>query len=104
MSEARIELFKRMLEADPQNTAVRFGLANELSKVERWEEAVDQLRQYLSEADDQGAAYGKLAQALERVGRSDQARVAYQQGIATATRHGHPGLVQEFELALADML
>ena len=66
--------------------------------------AVDQLRSYLAEADDQGAAYGKLAQALEQLGRTDEARTAYEQGIATATRHGHPGLASELELALADMV
>lgn len=104
MSESRIELFKKMLEQEPQNTAVRFGLSNELVKAERWAEAVDQIRTYLAQANDQGAAYGKLAQALERLGRHDEARAAYTQGIATANQHGHPGLAQEFELALADML
>jgi predicted Zn-dependent protease len=104
MSEARIEVFRKMLDTEPRNTAVRFGLANELIKSQRWEEAVDQLRSYLAEADDQGAAYGKLAQALEQLGRSDEARAAYEQGIATATRHGHPGLAAELELALGDMV
>ncbi|MEP7270584.1 MAG: tetratricopeptide repeat protein [Acidobacteriota bacterium] len=104
MSEARIELFKKMLETEPQNTPVRFGLANELMKAELWTEAIEQLRVYLSQADDQGAAYGKLAQALDRIGRGEEARAAYTDGIATATRHGHPGLAQEFELALTEML
>jgi predicted Zn-dependent protease len=104
MSQARIELFIRMLEQEPENTTVRFGLANELLKAERWTEAVDHLQLYLGQADDQGAAYGKLAQALERLGRGEEARAAYVKGIATATQHGHPGLAQEFEQALAEML
>ena len=104
MSEARIEVFRKLLETEPQNAAVRFGLANELIKSRRWDEAVDQLRLYLGQADDQGAAYGKLAHALERLGRMDEARTAYEQGIATAARHGHPGLAEEFELALAEMI
>lgn len=99
-----MELFKKMLEQDPLNTAVRFGLANELIKAELWPEAVEHLRLYLDQADDQGAAYGKLAQALDRLGRSEEARAAYTDGIATANQHGHPGLAQEFELALAEML
>ena len=104
MSEARIELFSKMLVEDPRNTTVRYGLANELIKAERWSDAVEHLRVYLSQADDQGAAYGKLAQALERLGLTDEARTAYSDGIASANEHGHPGLAQEFELALADML
>lgn len=104
MAESRIEVFRKMLATDPANTAVRFGLANELLKLERWEEAVSQLQIYLQQADDQGNAYGKLAQALERLGRTDEARAAYQQGIAAANRHGHPGMAQEFQLALDDLI
>jgi predicted Zn-dependent protease len=104
MAVARIEVFRKMLEAEPQNTAVRFGLANELLKLERYEEAASELRRYLDVSDDQGAAYGKLALALERLGRPEEARAAYEQGIAAARRHGHPGMAQEFELALADIL
>lgn len=104
MADSRIDVFRTMLTADPNNTAVRFGLANELLKVERFAEAADELQTYLQQADDQGNAYGKLAQALERLGRIDEARAAYQQGIVAAQRHGHPGMAQDFEMALADLL
>jgi Flp pilus assembly protein TadD len=104
MSQTRIDLFTKMLDEDPKNTTVRFGLANELIKAEQWMEAVEQLNRYLTDADDQGAAYGKLALALEKLGRVEDARAAYKQGIATANNHGHPGMAQEFEMALADML
>lgn len=103
MAEARIEIFKKMLVAEPNNTPVRFGLANELLKLERFEEAAVELQAYLNQADDQGNAYGKLAQALDRLGKIEEARLAYQQGIAAATKHGHPGMAQEFEMALADL-
>ena len=45
-----------------------------------------------------------LAQALERLGRADEARAAYEQGVAAARRHGHPGMAQEFELAISELL
>jgi predicted Zn-dependent protease len=104
MAEARIEVFRKILAAEPHNTAVRFGLANELLKLERLAEAVTELQTYLSQADDQGNAYGKLAQALERLGRTEEARAAYQQGIAAARQHNHPGMAQEFEMALEELL
>lgn len=104
MSLSRIEIFTRMLEQEPLNTAVRFGLANELIKAEQWNEAVAELSRYLADADDQGAAYGKLALALEKIGRVEDARAAYIKGIETANNHGHPGLAQEFQMALDDML
>lgn len=103
MSEARIEVFRKMLVAEPNNTTVRFGLANEMLKLERWDEAAQELQTYLNQTDDQGNAYGKLAQALDRLGRTEEARAAYQQGIAAANRHGHPGMAQEFELALEEL-
>jgi|SRR5262245_49627260 len=103
MSEGRIDIFKKLLSDEPANTAVRFGLANELLKLERFAEAAAELRTYLEQADDQGAAYGKLAQALERLGLIDEARTAYQQGIGAANRHNHPGMAQEFEMALEDL-
>jgi predicted Zn-dependent protease len=104
MAESRIEVFRKMLVSDAGNTAVRFGLANELLKLERYDEAVTELETYLRQADDQGNAYGKLAQALERLGRTDEARAAYEQGIVAANRHGHPGMAQEFQLALDELL
>ena len=103
MAEARIEIFKKMLAADPNNSTVRFGLAGELLKLERFEEAAAELQTYLNQADDQGNAYGKLAQALERLGKIEEARAAYEQGIAAANRHGHPGMAQDFEMALSDL-
>ena len=104
MSQSRIDIFTKMLDQEPGNTTVRFGLANELIKAESWGEAVEQLKRYLAEADDQGAAYGKLAIALERLGRIEEARSAYVEGIAIANSHGHPGMAQEFQLALDDLL
>jgi E3 SUMO-protein ligase RanBP2 len=104
MAESRIELFRKMCNDDPGNPTIRFGLANELLKLKRFEEAVGELKTYLSLADDEGNAYGKLAQALERLGRIDEAREVYQQGIAAANRHRHPGMAQDFELALADLI
>ena len=104
MAESRIVVFQKMLASDPKNSVVRFGLASELLKLERYADAIAELQTYLSQADDQGNAYGKLAQALERLGRKDEARAAYQQGIAVANRHGHPGMAQEFQLALDDLI
>ena len=103
MAESRIEAFQRMLETDPVNGMVRYGLANELMKLERYSDAIAEYRLYLAQAQDQGAAYGRLAQALDRTGDVDGARRAYEEGIAAANRHGHPGMAQEFQLALGDL-
>ncbi len=104
MAESRIDVFRKMLVADPNNAMVRFGLANELLKLDQFAEAAQELQTYLSQTDDQGNAYGKLAQALERLGKPEAARAAYQQGIDAATRHGHPTMAHDFQMAIDDLL
>ena len=100
MGNSRIELFRQILQSDPGNTAVMFGLAKEYEKSGQDEELIETLTRYLDIADDEGNAYGMLATAYERLGRRDDAKRAYQQGIETAQRHGHPGMAEEYRLTL----
>jgi predicted Zn-dependent protease len=101
MSTSRIDIFKQMLEADPANTSVLFGLAKEYEKTGAADELIETLGRYLSAADDQGNAYGMLARAYEQAGRRDEARSAYERGIEVATRHGHPGMAEEYRQTIA---
>ncbi|MBA2733377.1 MAG: tetratricopeptide repeat protein [Acidobacteria bacterium] len=100
MATSRIEAFKQMLESDPENTLVRFGLANEYLKAEQYEESILALSDYLQRADDEGAAFGMLARALEKVGRREEAREAYQRGIEAAELHGHPSMAEDYRMTL----
>ena len=97
----RIELFEQMLTADPGNTSVLFGLAKEYEKAGRDRDLIDALNRYLEQVDDEGNAFGMLAGAYERLGERDKAREAYQRGIETAQRHGHPGMAEEYRMTLA---
>ena len=85
MSESRIDTFKQMLESDPDNALVRFGLANEYLKAELYEEAIAALNDYLRRADDEGAAFGMLARALEKRSARAGAR-----GLSARDRGGQP--------------
>lgn len=89
-----------MLESDPENTLVRFGLANEYLKAEQYEEAISALNDYLQRADDEGAAFGMLARAYEKVGQRAEAREAYMRGIEAAQLHGHPSMADEYRTTL----
>ncbi len=100
MAQSRIETFKQILESDPDNTTVRFGLANELLKAERYTEAVAALDDYLARADDEGAAYGMLAHAHERLGQRDKAKESLERGIAASERHGHPSMAEDYRMTL----
>jgi predicted Zn-dependent protease len=100
VAASRIETFKQMLESDPENTLVRFGLANEYLKAEQYEDAVTALNEYLQRADDEGAAFGMLARAYEKVGQRDRAREAYLRGIEAAELHGHPSMAEDYRMTL----
>jgi predicted Zn-dependent protease len=101
MSSSRIEIFEKMLDQDPSNTTVLFGLAKEYEKTGADDKVIERLLQYLAAVDDEGNAYGMLASAYERTGDREKARDAYQKGIETAQRHGHPGMAEEYRMTLA---
>jgi DNA-binding SARP family transcriptional activator len=97
MASSRIDLFRMMLEGDPDNTAVLFGLAKEYEKEGRFGEVVETLTEYLQRADDEGNAYGMLANAYLKVGARDAARKAYEKGAEVALAHGHPSMAQDYK-------
>ena len=101
MTASRIDIFKKILESDPANSTVLFGLAKEYEKVNAGEEMIETLNRYLAAADDEGNAYGMLARAYEKAGQRDEARATYERGIAAATSHGHPSMAEEYRLTLA---
>jgi thioredoxin-like negative regulator of GroEL len=102
VQDARIEALRKMAAARPGDPRPRFGLALEYEKAERWEEAAAELREYLARAADEGNAYGRLGNALRRLGRDDEAKEAYRQGVEAAYSHGHPSMAAEFEQVLED--
>lgn len=97
MSADRISALLRMVESRPDDARARFGLALEYERAGRWEEAVAELRRYLTLTSDEGNAYGRLARALRHLGQEEEARETYRLGIDAANRHGHPTMASEFE-------
>ena len=96
----RIEVFKQMIEADPSNTMVLFGLANEYQKQEDWQNVIATLEDYLAKAADEGAAYGMLAKAYERVGEREKAKSVYEKGIEVSLENGHPSMANDYRMTL----
>ena len=100
---SRLDNFRHMVAANPDNVLARFGLANEALKSGLYEEAREHLTAYLARHDDEGNGYGRLAEALERLGRMDEAREALRLGIAASLRFGHPGMASELETRLEEL-
>ena len=97
MASSRIDIFRMMLAGDPDNTAIMFGLAKEYEKEGRFGEVVETLTEYLQRADDEGNAYGMLANAYLKTGERDAARKAYEKGAEVALAHGHPSMAQDYK-------
>jgi Flp pilus assembly protein TadD len=102
MSGGRLEALQRMAADRPDDPRAHFGLALEWERQGAWEEVVASLRRYLQLTQDEGNAFGRLGHALRQLGRDEEARAAYRQGIDAAYRHGHPTMAMEFEEVLED--
>jgi pentatricopeptide repeat protein len=96
----RIEVFEQMLAADPSNTMVRFGLAKEYETLGRHADVIRVLEDYLAKADDEGNAYGTLANAYALAGDRDKAIEIYKKGIDVSMAHGHPSMANEYRMTL----
>jgi len=97
---SRIEVFEQMLESDPSNTMVMFGLAKEYEKLSRYDEVIRVLEDYLTKADDEGNAYGTLANAYLVSGNREKAIETYRRGIEVSMAHGHPSMANEYQMTL----
>ncbi len=89
-----------MLETDPTNTMVLFGLAKEYEKLGQANEVITLLEKYLAESDDEGNAYGSLAKAYDANGNREKAKEIYKKGIEVSLAHGHPTMAGDYKFNL----
>ena len=92
-----------MLEKNPSNALVHFGLANEAMKAGLLEEARRHYEAYLATHEDEGNAFGRLAEVYEKLGRREDARSLLRKGIGAANRFGHPGMAHDLEMRLEEL-
>ena len=105
MSQSRIDAFKAMVKAlpdnDPNGVMIWYGLASEYTKLEQWPEAVESLRRVIHLNPDYTAAYQMLGSALINTGAHQEARHVWTQGIEAANRTGAWKARQHMEGLLA---
>jgi len=104
MSQDRLQVLLKMLERNPSDPRIHFGLAAEYEKRGDWTNVIASLEAYLNLTEDQGNAWGRLGNAYVQTGRIEEAKQAYARGIETAYAHGHPSMASEFEGILADLI
>jgi tetratricopeptide (TPR) repeat protein len=88
LASSRIDILKQLLEHDPASTFARYGLAMEYIKSGNLDAAMGEFRAVLQTDPSYSAAYFHGGQTLEKLGRLDEARDIYREGIEQ-TRDGH---------------
>jgi predicted Zn-dependent protease len=88
MSQSRIDAFRSLLEEQPDEAVVWYGLATEYIKLENWADAADALQNVIRCNPDYTAAYQMLGSAFQSQGKSDDARRVWTEGIVVATKTG----------------
>jgi len=96
----RLETLRAMLSQDPGNTFARYGLAMESANQGRLDEAVAEYTTLLERDPNYAAAYFHGGQALEKLGRLDDARKWYERGIEATGRTGDTHTQSELQAAL----
>ena len=89
-----------MIESEPDNTMVMFGLAKEYEKKGEHQRVIDLLEAYLAKGDDEGNAYGVLANAYLQSGNREKSIETYKKGIDVSMAHGHPSMANEYRMVL----
>ena len=85
---SRLSKIQQMLQADPDDVFLNFSLAMEYVKENRLDEAAAQFDRVLQLDPNHVAAYMQRAGALLSLKRTEDARQAFEQGIAAAKRAG----------------
>jgi Tfp pilus assembly protein PilF len=101
MATNRLEILEQMVRQDPNNTFARYGLAMEYANSGDLMQAVVEFRTLLQHDENYAAAYYHAGQTLEKLGKIEQARAMYEQGIEASTRKGDLHTRSEIDAALS---
>ncbi len=90
-------------EEDPNDSFVRFALASEFVKLKRWDDALAAFKELHAHDPSYVGLYYHFGKLLHRMGRSEEARNVYREGIEVATRITDFHARSELQSALLEM-
>lgn len=103
MTSSRKQKLEAMLADDPSDRMLRYMLALELEKEGQHDESLAQLQSLMQEDPPHVPAFLMAGQQLARLGKSEQARETYRQGIAAADAQGDDHASGEMAQFLAEL-
>jgi len=101
MAQDRLQVLRQLVAQNPTDCRTRYMLAMELAGRGELEEAVGHYEAVVGVDADYVAAYLHGGQALERLGRFEQARAFYRRGLEACRRTGKRHTEQEIEALMA---
>jgi tetratricopeptide (TPR) repeat protein len=100
---SRMQMLTQFLEENPGDAFARYGLAMEYSNAGQTEQALAEFKKLLEMHPDYTNGYFMAAQALERSGRTPDARQMLQCGIEAAQRTGNKHALSEMSGMLEEI-
>ncbi|HWF03212.1 MAG TPA: tetratricopeptide repeat protein [Candidatus Angelobacter sp.] len=100
---SRMQMLAQFLEQNPGDAFARYGLAMEYSNAGQTEQALAEFKNLLEMHPDYTNGYFMAAQALERTGRTPDARQMLQSGIEAAQRTGNKHALSEMTGMLEEL-
>ena len=98
METSRTDMFRKLLERDPENPMVLYSLGNELFKEQRYSEAETYLSRAVRNKPDYSVAYRTLGRVLYELHEDDEARRVFTQGREVADANGDLQTVKEIDV------
>ncbi len=103
MADNRLELLRTLVAQNPGDSFARYGLAMAFAGAGEHAQAVEQYRKLIEINPKYVAAYYHGGQALEKLGKIEEAREIYRRGILISTQIGDDHTRSELE-AVLDLL
>jgi tetratricopeptide (TPR) repeat protein len=100
MATNRLETLKSMVALDPASAFARYGLAIEYANTGQEEAAAAEFDELLKHNPDYAAGYFHAGRVLEKLGRVEEAKAAYERGIECTNRIGDAHTRSELQAAL----
>lgn len=98
MEASRADMFRKLLERDPENPMVLYSLGNELFKEKKYDEAREYLSRAVQNKPDYSVAYRVLGRTLYELHEDAEARRVFVEGREVARRNGDLQTVKEIDV------
>jgi tetratricopeptide (TPR) repeat protein len=100
MADNRLEILRNMVAQNPGDSFARYGLAMAYAGAGDYAQAAEEYRKLIEANPKYVAAYYHGGQALEKLGKAEEAREIYRRGIEISTQVGDMHTRSELETVL----